>query len=209
MIYNSNEILALETRFRANLINSIGGFKSLNLIGTKSNQGNENLALFSSFFHIGANPALCGIIIRPSEPTENTLGNILSTKQFTINHLHPAMLKQAHQASAKYAPGFSEFKAVGLSPFYTNDIYAPFVAESNIKFACEFVQKTSIELNNTTMIIAKIIKLMVPAEYIMPDGFIDLEAAETLTCSGLDSYHTTQKITRLNYAKTDQRVREI
>jgi len=33
------------------------------------------------------------------------------------------------------------------------------------------------------------------------DGFIDLENAETITCSGLDSYHKTQKIWRLSYAK--------
>lgn len=50
---------------------------------------------------------------------------------------------------------------------------------------------------------------MVPDEYIAVDGFIDLEKAQTITCSGLDSYHTTLPLARLSYAKVDEAVREI
>ena len=203
MIYNLNDIEALETRYRANLINAVGGFKSLVLIGTKSPEGNENLATFSSLFHLGANPALCGIIIRPNQPKQNTLGNIVNTKQFTINHVNPAMVKQAHQCSAKYDEGCSEFKEVGLTPAYEPDVFAPFVLESRIKWACELVQKVDIELNGTYLIIGKITKLLIPDEYIAQDGFVDLEKAETVTCSGLDSYHTTNKLMRLSYAKVN------
>ena len=105
MIYSNDDINGFEKRFRANFINSLGGFKSLVLIGTKSKSGNENLATFSSLFHLGANPALCGIIIRPNEEKQNTLGNIVSTKYYTINHVTPAFYKQAHQCSARYPEG--------------------------------------------------------------------------------------------------------
>lgn len=209
MIYNHKEIESLETRYRANFINSLGGFKSVTLIGTKSNLGNENLATFSSLFHLGANPALCGIIIRPSRPKRNTLGNILETKQYTINHILPSFYKQAHQCSAKYDEAESEFEKVGLTPEYFEDIVAPFVKESGIKFACEMVQKIDIELNGTYLIIGRIIKTIVPDEFINTDGFINLEKAETVTCSGLDSYHTTNKLARLSYAKVDKAVNEI
>lgn len=209
MIYNQNDIVSLETRYRANFINSLGGFKSVALIGSKSNSGNENLAIFSSLFHLGANPTLCGIIIRPSYPKRNTLGNILETKQYTINHILPSFYKQAHQCSAKYDEAESEFEKVGLTPEYFEDIVAPFVKESRIKFACEMVQKIDIELNGTYLIIGKIIKTIVPDEFINTDGFINLEKAETVTCSGLDSYHTTNKLARLSYAKVDKAVNEI
>ena len=201
MIIDSNDLLNLERTYRANLINSLGGFKSLVLIGTKSQEGNENLALFSSFFHIGANPALCGIIVRPGEPRQNTLGNILTLKQYTINHVTPEFYQQAHQSSAKYAAGDSEFDKVGLQAEYIGDVPAPFVGQSGIKFACELVQKTEIELNGTTLIIGKIIKIIVPDGVLQADGYVDIEAAGTITCSGLDSYHTTQKIARLSYAQ--------
>jgi flavin reductase (DIM6/NTAB) family NADH-FMN oxidoreductase RutF len=209
MIFNETDLLNLETRFRGNLINSLGGFKSVVLIGTKSLQGNNNLAIFSSLFHIGANPALCGIIIRPNKITQNTLGNIIETKQFTINHISSDFYKQAHQCSAKYDEGVSEFEMVNLTPQYINDVDAPFVQESNIKFACELVQKTDIELNGTTLIIGKIIKIIFPDALMNTDGFIDIEAAGTITCSGLDSYHTTNKINRLSYAKVDKPTIEI
>ncbi len=204
MVYHSADIESLETRFRGNLINSLGGFKSLILVATASGEGRENLAVFSSLFHLGAHPALCGIIVRPAEPGLNTLGNILSTGKYTLNHVHPEMVWQAHQCSAKYPQGESEFAATGLRPEYHFGFDAPFVAESRIKFACELVQKSDIELNGTTLLIGKITHLIVPDEIVGTDGFIDLEQAETVTCSGLDSYHTTQKIERLSYAKKDQ-----
>lgn len=198
------DILGMETRYRASFINSLGGFKSVVLIGTRSTQGQENVAIFSSLFHIGANPALCGIIVRPDASPRHTLQNILDTRSYTINHLHKGIYKQAHQTSARYAEGESEFEKTGLTPVYKHGIYAPFVGESRVQFACEFQQKIDLEINGTTLLIGKISYVHVPQASIAQDGFIDLETAESLTCSGLDSYHTTQKIARLAYAKPDK-----
>lgn len=209
MVLNNDDITNLETRYRANLINSLGGFKSLALIGTKSVLGNENLATFSSLFHLGANPALCGIVIRPNEEKQNTLGNIIATKMYTINHVLPSFIKQAHLCSAKYDDGISEFNEVGLTPEYFENISAPFVQQSTIKFACELVQKINIELNSTYIIIGRIIKIIAPKEFVFNDGFLDLEKARTVTCSGLDSYHTTNRIARLSYAKKDAPIKEL
>lgn len=209
MLIHQNQIDSFERRYRANFINALGGFKSVALLGTKSMKGNENLSVISSLFHIGAQPALCGLIIRPNEETENSLGNILARKEYTLNHIHEGILKQAHQCSARYEPGISEFSATGLHPEYLEGFGAPFVAESRVKFACELVQKTDIELNGTFLIIGKIIRVIVPEDCVRSDGFIDLEQAGTLSCSGLDSYHRTEKIARLSYAKTDIPLREL
>ena len=209
MILKPSDINALETRFRANFINSIGGFKSLVLIGTKSVQGNENLSVFSSLFHIGANPPLCGVIVRPNEIKQNTLGNIINTKQFTVNHVLPDFYKQAHQCSAKYESGISEFSAVGLTPEYLEEICVPFVKESKIRFACELMQKIDLEINGTTLILCKIVLVSVPNDFLKNDGFVDLEKAQSITVSGLDSYHYTKKIARLSYAKVDEELKEI
>ena len=209
MVLNSDLIALLETRYRANLINSLGGFKSVVLIGTRSPQGNENLAVFSSLFHIGANPALTGLIVRPGEETQNTLGNIVTTGQYTINHIQPSFFKKAHQCAARYEPGISEFDTCGLTPVYEHGVYPPFVQESAVKFACELVQKTDIQLNGTFLLIGKIERIIVPDDVVMKDGYVDLEAAGTITCSGLDSYHTTSRLARLSYPKTDRSVTEI
>lgn len=35
----------------------------------------------------------------------------------------------------------------------------------------------------------------------MPDGYVDIESLDLVTISGLDSYHSTQRLHRLSYAK--------
>jgi flavin reductase (DIM6/NTAB) family NADH-FMN oxidoreductase RutF len=70
----------MEQRKRAMLVNSIGGFKFISLIGTKDKNNNTNLAIFSSLFHLGANPALIGFIMRPDSVDRHTLSNILFTQ---------------------------------------------------------------------------------------------------------------------------------
>ena len=49
---NAEDINNFEQRYRATLINSLGGFKSLVLIGTRNKEGKSNLAIFNSFFHL-------------------------------------------------------------------------------------------------------------------------------------------------------------
>ncbi len=207
--FNESDILAMETRRRASFINSLGGFKSVVLIGTKNNEGQENLAIFNSLIHIGANPALCAFIVRPDVSERHTLENIIETGFYTINHINESIYKKAHQASARYPRDLSEFEATGLSSVYKNNFFAPFVAESKVQIACDFVERINIELNGTSLIIGKIINVEVPENCIESDGFIDIEKAGTVTVSGLDAYHTTQKLARLSYAKPDKPVSEI
>jgi flavin reductase (DIM6/NTAB) family NADH-FMN oxidoreductase RutF len=200
-IWSSDDLGNLERRYRGNLINSIGGFKPLMLLGTQSLQGNNNLAIFSSYFHVGADPALCGIVIRPSEPGENTLGNIMDNGHFTLNHVLPEFYEKAHQCSAKYPQGVSEFDAVGLTPQWREGVRAPFVKESRVKMACQLEEKINVHLNGTIIIIGRMIHLESPEECLMTDGSIDLEMAQSVTCSGLETYHVTRKLGKLPYAK--------
>jgi len=58
---------------RVNLINSLSGFKSANLLGTRASNGQENLSIVSSCFHLGADPALIGMIIRPHSVDRHSL----------------------------------------------------------------------------------------------------------------------------------------
>lgn len=203
---NTDDLYQLEKQKRVHLINSLGGFKSVALVGTSDENGNNNLAIFSSFFHIGANPPLIGMIFRPSPPERDTMTNIISTGFYTINHINEDIYKQAHQTSARYDRNLSEFEAVGLNPEHKNSFFAPFVAESNIQLGIEFKEKIEISINNTIMIIGEIVQVYIPKKCLLKDGFIDIESANTITCSGLDSYHKTVKLDRLSYAKPDKEV---
>lgn len=197
--YNHEQILNLEKRFRTNLINSLSGFKSANLVGTINTEGLTNVAVFSSAVHIGANPPLMGIISRPHSVPRHTLENIIETEQFTINHINSDIYKQAHQTSARYSK--SEFEATGLTPAFTDNFKAPFVQEATIKIGLSLADIIDIKLNDTKMIIGKIEWISLPQNAIENDGKINLEIAKTIAISGLDTYHNTQQIERLPYAK--------
>ena len=199
----SHDIALLHKHQRVHLINSLGGFKSVCLVGTK-NANNSNLSIFSSIVHLGANPPLIALIFRPSPPERDTLINILDSKSYTINHINESIYRKAHQTSARYESDVSEFDAVGLTSEFKNDFPAPFVTESAIQLGIEFREKIDIAINNTVMVIGEIVQIHYPIDCLSPDGFIDLEKANTITCSGLDSYHKTVQLDRLSYAKSDK-----
>lgn len=201
--FSSKDIQGFEQRYRAQFINSLGGYKSLALIGTRSRAGNSNLAVFNSFFHVGANPPLFGFIVRPDTVERHTLNNILETSIFTVNHVREEFYVAAHQTSARYAGDVSEFAAVGLTEENRPGYYAPFVAESEVKIGASFRQRIDIAQNGTVMILAEIKYVSIPTHSLKDDGYIDLESAGTITCSGLDSYHSTTRIARLSYAKPE------
>jgi flavin reductase (DIM6/NTAB) family NADH-FMN oxidoreductase RutF len=195
------DLVQMEQRKRANLINSVGGFKSVSLIGTVDDNGQTNLAIFNSIVHIGANPPLIGFVMRPDSVERHTLANILETRFYTINHLNEAIYRQAHQTSAKYPREVSEFDATGLHAEYKGNCKAPFVKESNVQLAVEFKQRIDLDINNTIMIIGEIKDIYFPENCWQADGFLDIEKAGTIACSGLDSYHVTHPLERLPYAK--------
>nr|WP_128414992.1 flavin reductase family protein [Flavobacterium sp. Root935] len=204
--FKTSDLEKMEKQTAVHLINSLGGFKSVALVGTSDGEGNTNLSIFSSFFHIGANPPLIGMIFRPSPPERDTMRNIIDTGFYTINHISEQIYRQAHQTSARYSREISEFEAAGLSVEYKNNFPAPFVLESSIQLGIEFKEKMAIPINNTTMIIGEIVQIFIPEDCLSEDGFVDLEKANTVTCSGLDSYHKTIQLDRLSYAKPDKEI---
>jgi len=191
----------MEQRYRTTFINSLGGFKSVCLIGTVDSEGQTNLAIFNSLVHIGANPPYIGFIARPVVTERHTLENIVSTGKYTINQITPAFYLQAHQTSARYNKNNSEFEATGLLAEYLDGFEAPFVQEAHIKMAVEFTQQIEIAINNTSLIIGQIMQVYCPYDCIEPDGYVDLEKAGTVSCVGLDGYYTAQRLSRLAYAK--------
>ena len=198
--YLSKDIEKMEKRFRANFINSLSGFKSLNLVGTISDDGQTNLAPISSVIHVGATPPLVGMLIRPNTVPRDTLKNIEDTGVWTINHVNENIFKQAHQCSARYAANESEFKATGLTEEF-NQIKAPFVKESNVKMGLSLIERYDVRANGTHFIIGQIIEIYLPEKSIEEDGSLNIEDTGTITVSGLFNYHRTSHIEKLPYAK--------
>lgn len=198
---DSYSIAALDNRKRAQLINSLLGFKPALLIGTVNQTGVTNLAMMTSIVHLGATPPLIGVVFRPHTVPRHSLENILNTGTYTLNQITETMLEQAHQTSARYPEQQSEFTATGLTEAYSERLGAPYVAESPIGFGLSLRQQIPIELNDTSLVIGEVVEIRLPEEVWHEDGYLDAEQAGSVCASGLDSYHETKRLKRLPYAK--------
>jgi len=200
MKISKTEIEELERRYRATFINSLAGYKQPFLIGTRSKEGQNNLAIFNSLIHLGANPALFGVLFRPDTVRRDTLTNILETGYYTLNFIEGKDWQKAHQTSAKYEHEVSEFDAVGLTPSVAEDFWPPFVKESPVKIGMKYESKIEIPVNGTILVIGSIETIELDNHLIAEDGFVDLTKADVLGCIGLDAYFEPNKVSRLSYA---------
>ncbi len=199
--FSLSELQTWDRFTRANFINSLSGFKSLSLIGTVNSNGFSNLAVFSNIVHLGADPALIGFVNRPLSAAPHTLTNIQETGFYTVNLVTESIYKKAHQTSAKYPDGVSEFEMTGLTEQFRDGCSAPFVAESPVQYLLKLEQVIPIELNGTFFVIGSLQEAYVPAEIKEEDGFLDLAKAGIITSLGTSGYYKTDKIDNLPYAK--------
>lgn len=202
MHLTKNDLQTTERVKRLNIINSISGIKPANLIGTASDDGKTNLAIFSSVIHLGSNPALLGFILRPAdEVPRHTYENIQANGFYTINHVPTAMIENAHYTSAKFDHEISEFERCGFHEEYIDGFSAPFVKESPLKIGMRFIESIPININNTTLVIGEVEHLIVLDEAMTEKGYINLEICQTAGISGLNSYYNVQKIMDFPYAR--------
>lgn len=199
--FNGDDLSQMDSRYRAKFINSLSGFKSVNLVATQDDNNQSNVAIFSSVVHLGASPALVAFVMRPDNGTRHTLDNILSTSHYTINQVSIDFYRAAHQSSARYSIEQSEFTQCGLTSHYIDDFHAPFVKESRLKYAVKLKEILPISFNNTQLVIGEIVHVICDEVAIQDDGYIDIEKLQTVSVSGLDSYHASKRLSRLSYAK--------
>ncbi len=190
-VFSLADIQQMDKDFRTQLINGLSGYKSANLVGTRSAEGLSNLAIFSSVVHLGADPALMGMIARPFSPTtrRHTVENILSTGFYTLNQVGADFFAKAHQTSARYAEEASEFAAVGLREEYLGDFPAPFVGESLLKIGLKLEEIVPLAINGTQLIIGSVQYLSLPSLALLSSGHIELEALNAVAIGGLDTYY--------------------
>lgn len=205
MHLTKEDIQQLERKRRLNIINSVSGIKPANLIGTISNNQQTNVAIFSSVFHLGSDPALLGFITRPTdEVPRHTYENIQENGYFTINHVPTAIVDKAHYTSAKVDRSVSEFDICGLTEEYLHGFKAPFVKESSLKIGLKKVDEMAIKINGTILVIGEIEHLIIPDLAVDERGYIDLSLHNTAGISGLNTYYSLAPVASFPYARPDE-----
>ena len=187
---------------RSNLINSLCGARTANLIGTSNQNGATNLAIFNSIMHLSSNPATMGFILRPHDKvSRDTFENILSTGEFTVNQVNRTFIEKAHYTSAKFPSDQSEFDACALNPEYIEDFQAPFVSESKLKIGLKYLESKPIEVSNVSLVIGEIQHIIVPEDAVNNIGSIDIEKTGAVLVGGLYDYYESNHVAQFPFAR--------
>jgi len=123
-----------------------------------------------------------------------------------MNHLNENIYKNGHQTAARYPKEISELDVVGLTKEFKDQFLAPYVKESNIQLGIQFKERIDFTVKGNILIIGEIQHLCFPKDCLCDDAFFYLEKANTISCSGLYSYHKTQRLERLSYSKVYKEV---
>jgi flavin reductase (DIM6/NTAB) family NADH-FMN oxidoreductase RutF len=204
MLFEAQDLINLDRKYRLNLINSLSGVKPVNLVGTRSTSGLDNLAIISSVVHLGSNPAQLGFILRPQhEAPKDTYLNISETGFYTINHVSESFLEKAHYTSAKLPREESEFDRMKIEREIIKNYPAPFVKESAIKFGMQLLDILTLP-NKCLFVIGEVQLLQIPDESINNLGQIDLSLHQGIGLSGLNTYYTLEKKASYPYVRNNE-----
>ena len=199
---SKKDIMKMDRFDRVNLISSVSGIKAAMLIGTISKHNISNVAIFSSIIHLGSNPALIGLLIRPqTKRVSDTYQNIKSNKSFTINHVNKNIISKAHYTSAKTSSNTSEFDDVGLTEEYIGNLQSPFVKEADVGLGMIYCDEISLS-NKCILVIGEIDNIKLKNDLADVNGLINLSDCNSIGVDGIGHYYKLNLTKNYEYVGT-------
>ena len=199
---SKKDIMKMDRFDRVNLISSVSGIKAAMLIGTISKHNISNVAIFSSIIHLGSNPALIGLLIRPqTKRVSDTYQNIKSNKSFTINHVNKNIISKAHYTSAKTSSNTSEFDDVGLTEEYIGNLQSPFVKEADVGLGLIYFDEISLS-NKCILVIGEIDNIKLKNDFADVNGLINLSDCNSIGVDGIGHYYKLNLTKNYEYVGT-------
>ena len=108
-------------------------------VSSVSPTGVANLAPFSFFNGVGANPPAVMIspLNRRDGSRKDTVLNVEATRQFVVNVVPASLAERMNACSAEFPYEVSEFERCGLTAVPSARVRPPRVAESPVQLECE------------------------------------------------------------------------
>jgi flavin reductase (DIM6/NTAB) family NADH-FMN oxidoreductase RutF len=113
------------------------------LVSTVDLSGVHNVAPFSFFCGVGANPPtvlFCPALRASGDNRKDTLRNVEQTGEFVINIVSDAIAAASNETAADVGPEVDEFVLAGLTAIPSEAVRAPRVAESPAQMECRLLQ---------------------------------------------------------------------
>jgi len=109
-------------------------------VSTLSHDGVLNLAPFSFFNVICANPPVVSFACGTRVPTKDTLANVRATGEFVVNIVTEEIAEHMNLTSGEYDASVDEFQVSGLTPVCSKLVRPPAVLESPVNMECKVLQ---------------------------------------------------------------------
>lgn len=143
------------------------------LVSTLQENQKINMAPFSYFNIVSANPPMISISVRrDQEVQKDTSRNIIRNKEFVVHIISPEFLEQANKTATILGRDESEVEYANLTPVKSEQIATPGIAESKVRMECEYV--THVEFEHTDLIIGTV-KMYHVDEQVYDQGKIKLD----------------------------------
>lgn len=132
-------------------------------VSTVDAQGVRNLAPFSFFTVISANPPVVCFspMVRGGDnPQKDTLRNILATREFVVNIVSEDFADKMNTTAGEYPPGADEFEISGLTPAPSEIVAPARVAESRFSMECKLhdTVQVSTKLLGGTLVMGEVVR---------------------------------------------------
>ncbi len=165
-------------------------------VSSLSQQGVPNLAPYSFFNGVGANPPMvmfCPANNRAGEP-KDTLRNVQQTGEFVVNMVTEAMAEQMNQTAAEYSPETDEFVAAGVAKVTSAKVQVPRVQSCKASMECRVHQILEMGQGpgGANLVIGQIVWLHVAADLFNAEDQFLSEDFDTIGRMGGNVYSHTR-----------------
>jgi flavin reductase (DIM6/NTAB) family NADH-FMN oxidoreductase RutF len=135
-------------------------------VSTISADGARNLAPFSFFNVICAEPPTVCFSTGFRVPSKDTLANVKATGEFVVNIVSEEIAEQMNLCSGEYPAGIDEFQVSGLTPVSSDMVKPPYVLESHVNMECRLVETVEISTRplGGTLIIGEVLRFHLDGE---------------------------------------------
>src|SRR5690242_530070 len=161
-------------------------------VSTISPEGVRNLAPFSFFNAICANPPVVSFACGVREPLKDTLANVRANGEFVVNIVTEEIAERMNMTSGEYEAGVDEFQVSGLTPVASEVVRPPAVRESPVNMECKLVQIVDVSLQplGGSLVLGEVVRFHIdPAIF---DNFrIDPEKLRAIGRMGGNGYTRT------------------
>jgi flavin reductase (DIM6/NTAB) family NADH-FMN oxidoreductase RutF len=154
-------------------------------ISTLDTQGRPNLAPFSFFNAVCANPPhvlFCPMVRGSDAETKDSLRNVRETGEFVVNIVTEALAEAMNATSGEYPAEINEFEVAGLTPVPSVVVRAFRVRESPVHFECRTAHIVDLgdEPGGGSVVIGRVVHVHVREDVLLDGDKINLEALQPI-----------------------------